>query len=97
MVIRARLVYCENMSKETVKAAVADLPFEQAIQELEQLVGELEKGLVSLDESVALYARGRSLQERCEKLLAQAEARVEKITLDDKGAPKGVAPLDPEA
>ena len=82
------------MSKEPAKAAVADLPFEQAIQELEQIVGELEKGLVSLDESVALYARGRSLQERCEKLLTQAEARVEKITLDDNGAPKGVAPLD---
>ena len=85
------------MSKDPVKTAAADLPFEQAMQELEQIVGELEKGLVSLDESVALYARGRSLQERCEKLLAQAEARVEKITLDDKGAPKGVAPLDPEA
>jgi exodeoxyribonuclease VII small subunit len=84
------------MSKEPAKAAVADLPFEQAMQELEQIVGELEKGLVSLDESVALYARGRSLQERCEKLLTQAEARVEKITLDANGAPKGVAPLDPQ-
>lgn len=83
------------MSKEPAKAAVADLPFEQAMQELEQIVGELEKGLVSLDESVALYARGRGLQERCEKLLTQAEARVEKITLDANGAPKGVAPLDP--
>jgi len=84
------------MSKEPAKAAVADLPFEQAMQELEQIVGELEKGLVSLDESVALYARGRGLQERCEKLLTQAEARVEKITLDANGAPKGVAPLDPQ-
>jgi len=84
------------MSKEPAKAAVADLPFEQAMQELEQIVGELEKGQVSLDESVALYARGRSLQERCEKLLTQAEARVEKITLDANGAPKGVAPLDPQ-
>lgn len=87
--------YSEIMSREPAKAAVVDLPFEQAIQELEQIVSELEKGQVSLDESVALYARGRALQERCEKLLAQAEARVEKITLDEKGAPKGVAPLDP--
>ena len=87
--------YSGLMTKEPAKAAVADLPFEQAIQELEQIVGELEKGQVSLDESVALYARGRALQERCEKLLTQAEARVEKITLDENGAPKGVAPLDP--
>ncbi len=91
------MVYSTVMSKEPVKAAaVASLPFEQAIQELEQIVGELEKGAVSLDESVALYARGRGLQERCEKLLAEAEARVEKITLGENGAPKGVAPLDPQ-
>lgn len=88
--------YSEAMSKEPAKTAVASLPFEQAIQELEQIVGELEKGAVSLDESVALYARGRGLQERCEKLLTEAEARVEKITLGDNGAPKGVAPLDPQ-
>ena len=83
------------MSRETAKSAVDDTPFEQAMQELEQIVGELEKGQVSLDESVALYARGRALQDRCEKLLALAEARVEKITLDENGAPKGLTPLDP--
>ena len=90
------LGYSEAMSKEPAKTAVASLPFEQAIQELEQIVGDLEKGAVSLDESVALYARGRGLQERCEKLLAEAESRVEKITLGDNGTPKGVAPLDPQ-
>ena len=96
MVNHPGMSYSTVMSKEPAKIAVASLPFEQAIQELEQIVGELEKGAVSLDESVALYARGRGLQERCEKLLTQAEARVEKITLDANGAPKGVAPLDPQ-
>lgn len=72
------------------------LPFEKAMQELERIVGELEKGSVSLDDSVRLYARGKALQDRCEKLLAEAEARVEKITLGENGAPKGVAPLDVE-
>ena len=66
------------------------------MQELERIVGELEKGSVPLDDSVRLYARGKALQERCEKLLAEAEARVEKITLGENGAPKGVAPLDVE-
>ncbi len=86
------------MTRETDKTAadVASLPFETAMQELEQIVGELEKGAVSLDGSVALYARGRALQARCEKLLADAEARIEKITLAENGAPKGVAPLDLE-
>lgn len=75
---------------------VAEMAFEKAMQELERIVGELEKGSVSLDESVRLYALGKALQERCEKLLADAEARVEKITLGENGAPKGVAPLDLE-
>jgi exodeoxyribonuclease VII small subunit len=73
---------------------VASLPFEQAMAELERIVADLEKGAVSLDDSVRLYARGKALQERCERLLAEAEARVEKITLGENGAPKGVGPLD---
>lgn len=87
------------MTRETDNRAavdVATLPFEAAMQELEQIVGELEKGVVSLDDSVALYARGKALQARCELLLAESEARVEKITLAENGAAKGVAPLDLE-
>ncbi|WP_442754381.1 exodeoxyribonuclease VII small subunit [Methylocystis sp. JAN1] len=73
---------------------VSTMPFEKAMAELERIVGDLEKGAVSLDDSVRLYARGKALQERCEKLLAEAEARVEKITIGENGAPKGVAPFD---
>lgn len=75
-------------------ADIAAMPFEAAMQEFERIVGELEKGAVSLDDSVKLYARGKALQERCEKLLAEAEARIEKITLGENGAPTGIAPLD---
>jgi exodeoxyribonuclease VII small subunit len=75
-------------------ADVSTLPFEKAMAELERIVADLEKGSVSLDDSVRLYARGKALQERCETLLAEAEARVEKITIGEGGAPKGVAPLD---
>lgn len=84
------------MTNETADAEdLSAMPFEKAMQELERIVGELEKGS-SLDESVRLYARGKALQDRCEKLLAEAEARVEKIALGENGAPKGVAPLDVE-
>ena len=84
----------QTSSAADLAANVAVMPFESAMQELERIVGELEKGSVSLDESVTLYARGKALQERCEKLLAEAEARVEKITIGENGAAKGVAPLD---
>ena len=74
----------------------AELSFEIAMQELEQIVTALEKGSISLDDSVALYARGKILQDRCEKLLSDAESRIEKIALGENGEIKGVKPLDIE-
>ena len=61
---------------------VRKMPFERAIEELESIVKRLEEGKVPLEESVAIYERGEALKKRCEELLRQAEARVEKITLD---------------
>ncbi|MEX2034828.1 MAG: exodeoxyribonuclease VII small subunit [Xanthobacteraceae bacterium] len=76
------------------KADVKKLTFEQAIEELERIVSQLEGGKVPLEESVAIYERGEALKRRCEELLRQAEARVEKITLDASGKPAGTEPLD---
>lgn len=73
---------------------VSALSFEKAIEELETIVKRLEEGKVPLEESVAIYERGEALKRRCEDLLRQAEARVEKITLDANGKPKGAEPLD---
>lgn len=79
---------------EKNNADVRALPFERAIEELEKIVKELEGGKVPLEESVAMYERGEVLKARCEELLKQAEARVEKITLDAGGKPTGTEPLD---
>jgi exodeoxyribonuclease VII small subunit len=70
------------------------LSFEKAMAELESIVQRLERGDVPLEESVAIYERGEALKRRCEELLRQAEARVEKITLDASGKPTGTEPLD---
>jgi exodeoxyribonuclease VII, small subunit len=64
---------------------VGQLSFERAIEELESIVRRLEDGKVPLEESVAIYERGEALKRRCEDLLRQAEARVQKITLDASG------------
>ena len=72
------------------------LSFERAIEELELIVKRLEDGKVPLEESVAIYERGEALKRRCEELLHQAEARVQKITLDAGGNPTGAEPLDVE-
>jgi exodeoxyribonuclease VII small subunit len=79
---------------ENTNTDVKRLTFERAIEELESIVKRLEEGKVPLEESVAIYERGEALKRRCEELLRQAEARVEKITLDAAGKPAGTEPLD---
>ena len=79
---------------ENSNADVKKMPFERAIDELESIVKRLEEGKVPLEESVAIYERGEVLKARCEELLRQAEARVEKITLNADGKPAGSEPLD---
>lgn len=73
---------------------VAKLPFEAALKELEGIVARLERGDVSLEESIDIYTRGEALKGRCDALLKQAEARIEKIALGADGKPTGTAPLD---
>jgi exodeoxyribonuclease VII small subunit len=84
----------ESKMAENNQADVRKLSFERALEELESIVKRLEEGKVPLEESVAIYERGESLKRRCEELLRQAEARVEKITLDASGQPTGTEPLD---
>lgn len=80
----------------TDAADVSTLSFEKALAELEGIVAKLEGGNVPLEESITLYARGEELKARCDALLKDAEARVEKITLNADGKPTGTVPLDGE-
>ncbi|MCA0448596.1 MAG: exodeoxyribonuclease VII small subunit [Proteobacteria bacterium] len=62
-------------------ADIAKLSFEDALAELEGIVRALEQGKGKLDESVAAYERGAALKKHCEKKLAEAAARIEKIQI----------------
>lgn len=73
---------------------VKAMSFEQALDELEKIVGKLESGQAPLQESIAIYERGETLKAHCEAQLKTAEARIEKITLSKEGAPTGTVPLD---
>ena len=75
---------------------IAEKSFEDALKELEQIVDNLEKGAVGLEESIAIYARGEALKSHCNDLLRNAEQRIEKITLAADGRPSGTEPLDVE-
>ncbi len=75
---------------------IANLSFEKALAMLEEIVARLEAGKVDLEESIKIYERGEALRKHCEAKLAEAEARIEKITLDPQGKPTGTVPLDVE-
>lgn len=54
--------------------------FEAALAELESLVDRLEKGEMSLDESLKQFKRGVELTRRCQKILDEAQQVVEQLT-----------------
>ena len=73
---------------------VDEMSFEEAMAELEAVVGQLERGDVALEASIELYERGAKLKARCEVKLKEAEEKVAAITLDQDGNPSGTTPVD---
>ena len=56
---------------------IAELSYEQARDELVRVVGELEQGSATLEQSLALWERGEALAARCEEWLIGAKARLD--------------------
>jgi exodeoxyribonuclease VII small subunit len=75
---------------------IAGLTFEAALKELEGIVGRLERGDVELEESINIYERGEALKQHCDRLLRQAEAKVERLTFGADGKPVGTQPFEPQ-
>lgn len=70
------------MPKSTARKAgkaVAELPFEEAMAELEAIVESLESEANTLEESMRLYERGQALAARCSELLESAQIRVRRL------------------
>ncbi|MCJ7548432.1 MAG: exodeoxyribonuclease VII small subunit [Anaerolineae bacterium] len=65
--------------------SIKDLPFEKAVTELESVVGKLEGDGLSLDETVALYERGRALAAHCQQLLDDVSLRVQQLSVGAEG------------
>ncbi|MFT4029732.1 MAG: exodeoxyribonuclease VII small subunit [Protaetiibacter sp.] len=62
---------------EAAGADVAALSYEEARDELVQLVQRLEQGAATLEESLALWERGEALARRCEEWLVGAKTRLD--------------------
>jgi exodeoxyribonuclease VII small subunit len=72
---------------------IEDLAFEDALKELELIVGKLDSGDTPLQQAIELYERGNKLRQRCADRLDAAQARIEAIRLDGDGKPTGVRPF----
>ena len=57
--------------------------FEQKMQELEQIVTELEKGDIDLDQSIDKYMSAMKLEKECDRELKKAEEQISKIVLEN--------------
>jgi exodeoxyribonuclease VII small subunit len=59
-----------------------NLNFEEALARLDEIVGKLEEGELTLEESLSLFEQGQMLAVRCTDLLKNAELKVESLTAD---------------
>jgi len=59
--------------------------FEQALEDLEGLIEQIESGDVGLEESLAQYERGMKLIKQCREVLSKAEKKIAELTLDEQG------------
>lgn len=60
-----------------------EINFEEAMKKLEQITAELEKGDLSLDESVKKFEKGIKLSKECNKILEDSEKRINILINND--------------
>ncbi len=85
---------CRMETEPNENAGIEALSFEEALRELEGIVRKLESGDAPLEQSITLYSRGEALRAQCTKRLADAEAKIQKLTLTPGGQPSGAQPFD---
>ena len=64
---------------------MGELKFEKAVQRLEKIVDDLEKGELDIDKSLEMFEEGIKMSRVCSKKLNEAEAKIEKLTRNQKG------------
>ena len=62
-----------------------EMKYEEAFQELKELVEKLESDELELEEGLELFERGQALAKRCADLLEDADLKIKQITTDDTG------------
>lgn len=63
---------------------IEEMTFEEAMQQMQDIVETMRRGELSLQDSVQAYQRGKALSARCEALLKEASEVVQKIEADNQ-------------
>jgi exodeoxyribonuclease VII small subunit len=80
--------------KESDTVPAASVTFESMMKRLEELVSRLERGDLSLEESIQAFEEGIKLVKQCTSVLGEAEKRIQHLT--QEGTSLAGAVPDPE-
>ena len=72
-----------------MQSDIKNLTFEEAMEELETVVRQLESGKIKLDEAVAVYEQGVKLKNFCAEKLKSAQAKIDKLIIEKNGTISG--------
>ena len=67
------------------EATNAKLPFDEALEKLEEIVRQLEEGRLSLEDSMKAFEEGVKLQKLCAAKLSEASQKIELLTKKENG------------
>ena len=76
------------MARKDGRPDIAKMSFEDALEELKEIVSALESGEGRLDDAIDAYERGAALKRHCETKLREAQEKIEKISLGPGGEAK---------
>ncbi|MCX5632408.1 MAG: exodeoxyribonuclease VII small subunit [Phycisphaerae bacterium] len=68
------------MAEKKENNDISKLSFEQAIKKLTDIVGKIEDGQISLEQSLTQYEQGMELIKHCRGILQKAEKKIEEIS-----------------
>lgn len=66
------------------KKKIEDVPFEDYLKKLEEIVNQLEEGELTLDESVNIYEEGMNISKICLEKLNKTKKKIEQLVIEDE-------------
>lgn len=86
----APLTVEQLLSEEVDQRSIAQLPFEQGLKLLEEVVASVESGALPLERAILSYERGAELLQHLRRLLSGAEEKLRVLSAGPAGADEGL-------